>query len=313
MNPICSETQEWISESLTRPIDSFITEAFNSCQSAPTPINWICALVVMVIRVVLWVVELVLRLVAVVICVVAVVLDLIAAIVHLILSLPLIGGVLRTVMNYTVEATWRMVSLPDFFLSLAGVKVPKRMFLKLIILNENGTPLTSETSVMPQIQAAQQILQRECNVTLVYTGVCVPQINSPAEALGMSCDADGFFSDWSVGGAYYELVSTDCTFDNGFRRVSGFGAVLIAFVIREVAGTTIGCSFGPTHDYVVLENAGVAIDPNLLAHELVHACGVPGHVGDISNLMFEDSSRTGTTLNALQQAVVRTSRHCVLF
>lgn len=255
------------------------------------------------------------RLVALVLCVVVsiidLVLDLIGAILNFLMSIPVIGAIIRTLLNFFSEWAWRLVNLPDFVLTVAGIMVPKKMFLKLIILNRSGVPITAEASVLPLIQRAQAILLRECNVELIYRGVCVPQLNSPSEAIVVGCEEDLFFSDFGVGGAHYELVSVDCGFEDGIRRATGLGAEMIAIVVDDIPGDFVGCSGWVIHNYVVLQDEGLA-SMDLLAHEIGHAC-ILFHHDNPNNLMFGNGGRTDTLLTSGQRAWLRSSRHCVLF
>lgn len=278
--------------------------------------KWFCWIVVVVVRVVTWVIETVTRLVTEVVCtIVSVLLDIAAFFVNLLMSIPVIGGIIRTIVNWLTEIFWRIAGLPDFFLSLAGVRLRKKMYVKLIILNQNGVPHTNEATAIRGIQTARDIFNTRCNINLIYTGVCVPQINTPAEANSLDCDAGGFFSDWWIGGAHYEFVSSECAFEDGFKRVIGYGAELIVFVIGNInPASTVGCSFGATHNYVVVE-------PNLsglqsMAHEIGHACVLAHDDGDNTNLMFPNiildaaGNVTNTALSNLQIAWLRNSRHC---
>jgi hypothetical protein len=268
------------------------------------------------VRVVTWVIEAVTRLVTEVVCtIVSLVLDLLAFVFNLILSIPIIGGIIRTITNWLNEIFWRIVGLPDFFLSLAGVRMRKKMHVKLIILNKNNVPHTNEAAVIRGIQTAQNIFNTRCNVELIYTGVCVPRLSTPSEANTIECGAGGFFSDWWIGGSYFETVSSDCAFEGGFKRIVGYGAELIVFVIGTVDPTsTIGCSFAATHNYIVIE-------PNIsgiqsIAHELSHACLLPHIDDDNTNLMFPNILLDGggnllnQSLSNFQIASLRGSRHC---
>jgi hypothetical protein len=318
MGRVCRETQELVEEQIQRPIEMEVTRLETTCRSLPwwNPLGWFCWLVAVVVRVIVFVVFTVVKWVARIVCeVVDFILDVYAFIVNLILSIPVIGGILRTIINWTSEIILRLgylVSIVDFGLSLAGIQIPKKMHVKLIILNqadiEAGTvPLTTEAAMLPHISAAQSIYKAQCNVDLIYTGACIPTAPTPGHALTLDCGVGGFFEDWWLGGTYYEFTTATCAFEDGWRRVFGWGAEIIVFVIREVTpSTTAGCSFGPTHNYVVIE----ASSPECLAHEIGHACGLVWHHPNSSNLMFENCVSTATTLNRFQRALVRNSRHC---
>jgi hypothetical protein len=58
--------------------------------------------------------------------VVNVVLDVIGLVIGLILSIPIIGGIVRTILNWVTEIVWRAVGLVDFFASWAGIGHARR-------------------------------------------------------------------------------------------------------------------------------------------------------------------------------------------
>jgi hypothetical protein len=325
MGKICRETQQLIEEQIQQPVERWVTSLETTCR--PTvwwawlhPGTWFCYLIVFVVRVIDFIVLTVVKWVARVVCeVVDFILDFFASIINVILSIPVIGGILRTILNWTLEIFWRIVqglNLLDLGLTLVGVQIPKRIYVKVIILNragiEGGTgPLTTEAALMPHINAAQTIYKTECNIDLIYRGACFPAQPTPGAALTVDCGVEGFFEDWQLAGAYYEQVTNLCAFEDGWRRVTGLGGEIIVFVVGEVTPSrTAGCSFGPTHNYVAIE----ARTPQVLAHEIGHACGLilpnMGHHPSPNNLMFASFTSTATTLNRVQRAIVRNSRHC---
>ncbi|GGG81895.1 hypothetical protein GCM10007415_13300 [Parapedobacter pyrenivorans] len=263
-------------------------------------------------------VETITRLVTEVVCtLVGFVLDLVGFLINVILSIPILGGIIRTIINWVTEIIWRIVSLPDFLLSLAGIRIRKKMYVKLIILNNNGVPHTTEAVAIRGIQTAQAVFDRQCNVNLIYTGVCVPQLVTNDMANNIECGAGGFFSDWWIGGSYYELVSADCAFQDGWKRIVGYGAELIVFVIADITPrSTVGCSFSATHNYVVVEPNIAGIQS--MAHEIGHACLLPHleDAADVNNLMFPNirTDAAGELVNRdmtnFQIASLRGSRHC---
>lgn len=314
---VCREINEWITENVERPLESWVEETERQCIEQPCNWwclccnKWFCFLVTLLVRIVTWVVVTITRLVTTVVCeIVGFALDVGAFLTNLILTIPALGGFLRTVLNWISEIVWRASGLLDFVLTLIGVQILKKMYVKVIILNDDGKPLTEEASVIPFIETAKSIFRIQCNVNMIYTGVCVPRRPTPQEALDISCDAGGFFSDWWLAGSYYELVSAECAFKDGWRRVTGFGAEVIVFIINNVTDffprQTIGCSMGATHNYVLVE-AGNMLS---LAHEIGHCCGLL-HFVDTTNLMNPDSSSATTGLVNWQRAIFRNSRHVV--
>lgn len=321
---ICREIQTWITENISRPVESWVNQEERRCREEPC--NWWCAccnkwfcwIVVIAVKVITWIVETITRLVTEVVCtVIGLILDLGAFIFNLILSIPIIGGIIRTVLNWLTEIFWRIVGLPDFLLSLAGVRLRKKMYVKLIILNTNGRANSDEATAIVGIRTAQQIFDSQCNINLIYTGVCIPQLATPDMANDVECGAGGFFSDWLIGGSYYELVTADCAFEDGWKRIIGYGAEMIVFVINNITPTTtVGCSFSATHNYVVVEPNMAGLQS--MAHEIGHACLLP-HLedpADINNLMFPNimldaaNNLVNRDMTNFQIASIRGSRHC---
>jgi hypothetical protein len=137
----------------------------------------------------------------------------------------------------------------------------------------------------------------------------VPQVSVSRRAGGRAlvpgCGTVGsFLEDLGLRGSAYELLAADDSFSSGFRRLVGYGAPVVVFVVRELATRHLGCSLGPLTDYVTI----AAARPVCLAHELGHACGLP-HSRHPSNLMYRSCGRRGLT--RAQAAVVRSSRHVV--
>ena len=153
-----------------------------------------------------------------------------------------------------------------------------------------------------------------CNINLIFTGICHTDIPPPDAGLTVGCDAGGFFNDWWLAGSYFELATATCKFTDSFRRVIGLGAEIVVFVVRNVTpdtatSSTNGCSFGSTHNYVVVE-AKPTDSAFTAAHEIGHSCWLP-HDSGATNLMNPITPMTMPTLTDLQISLVRWSKHCV--
>lgn len=339
---VCREIDTWVTENVEQPIEDWVSRTEQQCIEQPCNWwclccnKWFCFLVTILVRVVTFIIVTVTRLVTVVVCeIVGLVLDFIGIIIGLILSIPVIGGIIRAILNWLTTVIWRLVSIPDLIASAAGLMVEKKIYVKGVILNENGVPMATEADLMPSIEFARQVLLRECNVRLIYTGTCVPQINTPVEAQTINCGGDGFAADmFGIQGAHFEFVSSDCGFKDGHKRVIGLGAELLVFVVRDVqtgdpGRDVIGCSFASTHNYVTVEVPALtpppppttapppgtaAWVPDTVVHEIGHACDLT-HTGEsaaeMPNLMFPTTARTAHTLSQFQRAWFRSSKHVV--
>jgi hypothetical protein len=219
------------------------------------------------------------------------------------------------ILNWVTEIIWRAVGLVDFGLSLIGVRPQKRIYVGVIIPRRDGRAIASEAQILPQIEKAKQLYDSLCNITIVYAGTCVAEYDAPDGALNVGCNAEGFFSDWWLGGSYIESVSAFCEFSDGWRRVLGYGAEIIVFVVANVepdtaTSSTVGCSFASSQNYVVVEaNAGVSV----AAHEMGHACWLSHVTDDSGNLMWPSNIAANPTLTDWQISLVRWSKHCVYF
>ena len=321
MGVVCREIQEWIEEQVEQPIEEWENQQQQRCDQEEC--NWwtlclnkvFCYFVWVLVKVVRWVWVTVGKWVVRVVCeVITFVLDVVAAIVNLILSIPVLGGIIRTVLNWVTEIIWRAVGLIDFGLSLIGVRLEKRIYVGVMIPTQDGTPITTEAAILPHIDKAKELYKKLCNIKIVYTGACTAPLDAPEGALTVGCDASGFFADWWLGGSYIELVSETCKWEDGWRRVLGYGAQIIVVYVSNVTPDTggfftLGCSFASTHNYVVVEpGAGSTV----AAHEIGHSCWLP-HDNDPKNLMFPLVPAGDPTLTSFQVSVVRWSKHCVYF
>lgn len=237
------------------------------------------------------------------------VIDVVGLLVGLILSVPVIGGLLRTILNWATEIVWRIVGLLDFLGSLVGIRLRKRMYFGVIVPSVDGTPIVSDAEIQRQVDAAIDLYDRKCNIKLIFTGIRHTKVPAPAGGLSVGCDASGFFGDWWIAGSYFEFASATGKYPGAFRRFIGHGAELIVFVVQDVTpGNTIGCSFGSTHNWVVVEASPG--DPFVAAHEMGHACWL-SHRSDPNNLMSPSAPSVSPELTGLQISLIRWSKHCV--
>jgi hypothetical protein len=317
MGRVCRETQQWVEEQIEQPIEAWENQQEQRCREEDC--NWwmlclnklFCWLVWVLVKVIRWVVVTVGKWVARVVCeVVNFTLDLAAFVVELILSIPIIGGIIRTILNWVTEIIWRAVGLIDFLASLAGIRLRKKMYFGVVVPSVRGTPIVTDADIQRQVDAAVGFYDRTCNIDLIFSGICHTDVAPPDAGLTVDCGAGGFFNDWWIAGSYFELASATCKFTDGFRRVIGLGAEIVVFIVQDVtpAGTN-GCSFASTHNYVVVE-AKPGDQAFVAAHEMGHACWL-SHVSDPANLMNPSTPTANPTLTNTQIALVRWSKHCV--
>lgn len=319
MGRICRETQEWVEENIEQPIEQWVDQLQQRCREQDCNWwclccnKWLCWLVWVVVKVVVWVVVTVGKWVTRIVCeAVNFVLDVAGFIIGLILSIPIIGGIIRTILNWVTEIIWRIVGLLDFIGSLIGIRLRKKMYFGVVVPSIEGRPIATDANIQRQVDAAVAFYDRTCNINLIFTGICHTDIAPPEAGLTVGCDAGGFFNDWWLAGSYFEFASATCKFTDSFRRIIGLGAEIIVFVVRDVTPVnTNGCSFASTHNYVVIE-AKPRDQAFVAAHEMGHACWLL-HVSDPTNLMNSTTPAANPTLTNLQIGLVRWSKHCVYF
>ena len=308
MAEICREIQERIEERVEQPLEEWVEREEERCRRrrcrwwCACCNKWFCWIVTVVVRVVVTVVVTIVKWVTRVVCeTVSVILDAIGLIVGLVFSIPIIGRLIRQIWDILVEIVWRIASIPGLILDLIGIDLRKRLRVCIIILSDDEGPLATDTSLDPAIRQAVQIYRDEANVSFIVEAIHTMRNAAPDRNLDVACNAEAWWEDLWIEGSYFEFTANQLCFDGAGRRLIGFAAPVVVFVLRSVKGAA-GCSLGPFSDYVTIEG------PNgvCLAHEVGHACSL-WHVGDATNLMNPTCGRT--QLRGWQRALVRSSRH----
>ncbi len=319
MGRVCKEIQEWVEEKVEKPIEEWENRQVKKCRERECNWwclccnKWFCWLEWILVKIIRWVVVTIGKWVVRIVCEsVNIVLDTIGFIINLILSIPVIGGIIRTILNWLTELIWRLVGLLDFLASLMGIRFRKKMYVGVVVPSVDGKQIVSDELIMRQVNAAVSFYDSTCNIRVIFTGICKTSIKPPDGGLILDCNAGGFFSDWWLAGSYFEFATATCKFLDSFRRIIGLGAEIVVFIVRDVRpDNTNGCSFSSTHNYVVIE--AKRNDSEFVAsHEIGHACWLP-HDSDTNNLMNGITPSSNPVLTNLQISVVRWSKHCVYF
>ncbi len=217
-------------------------------------------------------------------------------------------GLLWEIFNLLKEVVNRLLKLPEFLLTLVGVRFGKRLRLRVVVLrDERGLPLASDAEVRPAYEEAQRILARMAGVAVEPAGwrvVTAPHA-APKAALDVRCTDGAWRDDLGQAGAFFRsLMATTMA-----GTLTGYGQPVTVFIVRSMT-THNGCSLGAAADYVTVEAKSLRTARRLLAHEVAHACGL-WHTKRPNNLMLPKGP--GEEMTHLQAAVLRSSRHVTYF
>ena len=268
------------------------------------------------------------------------VLSALAFIVELLQMIPVFGTFVRWLINGITLIVNVLISIPDTLLGILGIRPEKKLRVCTVILSdEKGVPVATRADVVPMLQLAADIYKRDANIRLIPsrpfkydTGfaatetvdeswIVVDTAASDTDTLEAECNAVG---EWLLGGTKFQVKSSTLCFFGNWRNVLGYGAPINCFVIRDVPGTSVGCSLFIT-DYVTVDQGAVTGSRRTIGHEIGHSCML-GHVcvdNDVTNLMSTQdacsprsaaaSDRNNPTMHDWQVLLVRTSKHVSYF
>lgn len=268
------------------------------------------------------------------------VLSAIAFIIELIEMIPVLGTLVRWIINGITLIINVFISLGDAFLGLIGIRPEKKLRVCTIILkDENGNDIATPEEVVPLLQLAATIYKRDSNVRLIPskpfkydTGflnadtvdtswIATDGSNSDSDTLDVPCNPG---NEWVLGGTKFQFKSSTLCFFGSWRRTLGYGAPVTCFIIRNVTGDSIGCSLFIT-DYITVDREAVDTSPRTIGHEIGHSCML-WHLcvdEDVTNLMATSGAcnpasaigpdRVNPIINNWQTLLVRASKHVTYF
>ncbi|MCP3964393.1 MAG: hypothetical protein GY719_41725 [bacterium] len=273
------------------------------------------------------------------------VLSAVGFIIELILAIPVLGALIRWVLNGITHIVSIVVGIGDGILGALGIRPEKKLRVCTVILrDETGKAVATTPFVVALLQVAVDVYKRDANIRIIPAGpfkyatgfagaekvdsrwVTRDTGNSGAALLDAPCGGGG---DWLETGAGFQLKSgTLCLFAS-WRRVVGYGAPITCFIVRSIPGPmpSSGCALWIT-DYatVVGETTLPPSSPRTLGHELGHACGLIHACVDDDNknmMATADGCSPATTSTGSdrvnprmtdQQAIwVRMSKHVTYF
>jgi hypothetical protein len=266
-----------------------------------------------------------------------------AFLIELVEMIPILGTLIRWVLNFVTWLVWTIVSLVDFVLGLIGIRPEKLLRVCTVILaDEKGSPVATPDYARAILQVAADVYKRDANVRVVPLGpfhyssgfagaehvtddwFVTESDASDADLLDVPCGGGGAGADWwTIGSRFQFKASTHC-FYGAWRRLTGYGAPVTCFVIRSIPGA-YGCCLWIT-DYATMQGGTAPpIDARVLAHEVGHA-GNLWHVcvdDDVRNLMgtgsacdpesFTPPDYADPRMSNWQVLLVRASKHVTYF
>jgi hypothetical protein len=269
------------------------------------------------------------------------VLSALAFIIELLEMIPVLGTLIRWVINGLMWVVSLIGGLVDAALGVIGVRPEKILRICTIILrDEKGNPVASKDNAVAMLQVAANVYKRDANIRIVplrpfyyatgFSGaetvdaswVQIDSASSHSNILDAQCSAGG---EWLVEGSILQLKSSTLCFYGAWRRVLGYGAPITCFLVRSMPGA-FGCSLVIT-DYVgVIGNFNLPPDsPRTIGHEVGHASLLWHTCVDenIRNIMGTgeacdpDSTtapnRTDPEFEDWQSIIARSSKHATYF
>ncbi|MCP3957910.1 MAG: hypothetical protein GY719_08665 [bacterium] len=273
------------------------------------------------------------------------VLSALAFLVELIEMIPVLGTLVRWILNAVTAAINIVGSLVDGFLGFIGVRPEKILRVCPVILrDEDGAVTASEEVAVAMLQLAVDVYKRDANVRIVplaafkyssefAAGETVDEswlttdgANSDSTLLDVPCNGGGAGADWLLTGSGFQWKMSTLCFYGAWRRVLGYGAPITCFFVRSVPPNSLGCGLWIT-DYVTIVGniEPPPKSPRTLGHEVGHACNL-WHLcvdDDNRNLMgvrgacnpasATPSDRANPRMSEAQTLLVRGSKHVTYF
>lgn len=188
----------------------------------------------------------------------------------------------------------------------------------LILSDERGVPLLQPAQLTPAVERATAVLAAEADVRLRHVATHV--VTEPAPTAALDPRANKLLLlDEALGRTDFYHRQLKYHQDSG-STADIVGRPITVFVVRDIAGSTTGCSLGISADWVVAQASlfraemDHQYDETVLIHEIGHALNLPHHPST-ENLMYFSSSPPdhlrGTRLNALQRTVINANRHVI--
>jgi hypothetical protein len=230
--------------------------------------------------------------------------------IELVKSIPIIGRLIDFILNIVTTVIWRLIKLPDLFMSLVGIEPVLTVRLCVLVIRFQGVAATTQVAIDNAIQQARATLMDAANIYLVLDHVSFIPEDAPQEAAIVGCGGDIFPENFGLAGSYYQFSAARGCPLGSLGRVIGLSSRIVVAIVPQVVNSG-GCALGPVNDYLVLPGNNL----NCLAHEIGHKLGL-GHEGannptipnNLTNLMVATTCR-GTLLEWWQRAWARNSKY----
>jgi hypothetical protein len=272
------------------------------------------------------------------------VLSAIAAIIELVEMIPVVGTLVRWIINFIVFLIGSILSIGDFIAGLIGIRPEKLLRVCTVILrDEEGNSIAATPDVVAALQLACDVYKRDANVRIIplqwfkySTGflgsetvdenwIKADDSSSDSDLLDQSCNAG---EEWWLSGTKFQAKVTGCCFYGAWRRVTGYGAPVAVFIVRSVPGSG-GCCLWIT-DYATVDARTVDptnafYSPRTIGHETGHGCNLWHDCvdDDVRNLMAVGTAcspssstlpdRINPRMSNWQVLLVRASKHVTYF
>ncbi len=310
----CKTVIEKWTERVRHEVHEFFNVVHEVCEWLPWPLDDLCDLVTDVVEKVTEWFEDVVHTIARVVCTpIDLAVAIASEVIGLIGSLPVIGPIARWVVGGASFLVDEIGGLPEGLAGLVGWLPKKHLDLHVFVLRDREGHLVLESEIGQVLKETERIYWARARVEVATT---VHMLESIAPAAAFDIDRDGgmFGEDLTAAGSYFQATAASRLGDSATGLLTRRPAPICAFVIRNVSGSSVGCSLGPLADWIVIEKEFMKPDPldghlpNTLAHEMGHACGLL-HNDDKTNLLDPGERGRGDNLSPFQRMIVRSSTH----
>lgn len=342
---VCKNIVKTIEEEFEQTVTDWVKKVETFCEDLPWPLDWFCKVVTTLIKVVTTIVFTIVKVYVTLVCYpIVAALTLGGEIINLILSIPIIGPIIKWWIGALVFVWSQFVGAIDAVGGLVGIRPIKHLRLHIIILMRDDRTLTVPPDrVGLVVQRTESIFRARADVKIHTT---VHQVNtpSPRNALYVDTGAGLLAEDMTGAGFYFQTTIAEMLWEHNFLFAIRVGAPIVAFIVDGVGTTSLGCSSGPLADYICVEGGQMLVPRRVdgapvtapippeppgavmgqasatLAHEMGHACGLLHDTvtdvanGDPTNLMYGYATTPGgmargDNLSPFQRAVIRSSPH----